>query len=65
MSFGVLEGGGYPVVPRGPAIVKTGTTVRNYQRGPDDPRGFVDYNSPQDLKEGLQAFGGLEMHGKS
>ena len=32
MSFWVLEVG-YPVAPRGPAIVKTGTTVCNNQRG--------------------------------
>ena len=35
------------------------------QRGTEVLRGFVGSNSLQDLKEDLQAFGGLQMHGKS
>ena len=60
MSFLFLEGVTYPVAPRGPAVVKTGTTVCNYQHGPEASRGFVASNSLPDLKEGLQAFGGLQ-----
>ena len=59
MTLWVLEGG-YPVVPRGNAIVYTGMTVRTCQRDPKTPRGFVGSNTLQDLK-GLKAFGGLQM----
>ena len=61
MSFWVLEWGN-PVAPRGPVIVKTGTTVSTQ---PEALRGFVDSNALQDLKEGLQAFGGLQIQEKS
>ena len=60
--LGLGGDGGYPVAPRGPAIVKTGTKVCHNQSGPKLSVDLLTQTPYMISKEGLQVFGGLQMH---